>query len=81
MKTYQMSLKYITHEIKKKGNFKIKIMDKKYKEIIKNKKIDLLVELIRFRGCKKSSFRSLQNGKHVVTTKQSMIAVNVNYLG
>ncbi len=62
----------------KKRGFKIpkKLWVKNYKDIIKNKKIDLVVELIGGSEgvAKKLVFDSLRNGKHVVTANKALIA-------
>ena len=71
-------LKICARNKNKKRNFKIpkKLWAKNYKEIIKNKNIDLVVELIGGSEgvAKKLVFESLRNGKHVVTANKALIA-------
>ena len=71
-------LKVCARNKNKRRGFKIskKLWAKNYKEIIKNKKIDLVVELIGGSEgiAKKLVFESLRNGKHVVTANKALIA-------
>ena len=71
-------LKVSAKNLRKKRGIKIpnKLLEKNYLEIIKNPKINIVVELIGGADgvAKKVVFDSIKNKKHVVTANKALIA-------